>query len=86
MNNLGLAVTALGTLSGIIIGIVKKPYRRIGYGIAAGSLLVGLPLTFMSDEAKTESLGKLSDIKTEVEGALKKVGVDVKSNDIIDTD
>lgn len=86
MKSVHLAVTALGALSGIIIGIVKKPYRRIGYGITAGSLLVGLPVSFMSQEAETESVSKLSDLQTEINAALKKVGIETDSNGIIDTE
>lgn len=84
MNKIGLVVTVIGSIAGIVIGIVKKSYRTIGFGITLGSLFVGLPVTFMSDEAQTESLGKLSDTETEVKKVLTKFGIDLGSNSIID--
>lgn len=89
-DSLGLIITTLGTLTGIALSLTSTKFKRVGMGIAGGSLIVGLPLTFMSSEARTESVTSLSDITGKAEQKLKEVGdtlgIDTDLSGIIPTD
>jgi len=79
----GMIITIIGTVSGILISMLKKGYTQIGKGIAIGSLLVGLPLTFLGvsgmGDLSTETKGTLSAMASDLEQGLKDAGEKLKS-------
>lgn len=43
----GLVITCLGAVTGIALSLGSKKHKKLGQGIAAGSIIVGLPITFL---------------------------------------
>lgn len=78
----GMIITIIGAVSGILISMLKKGYKQIGQGIAIGSLIVGLPMTFFGvsgmGDLSSESKGTLSAMATDLEKGLKDTADKIK--------
>lgn len=73
----GLVITIIGAVVGVLISMFKKGYKQIGQGIAIGSLIVGLPLTFFG-------VGGMGGLSAEAEGTMSKMSTDIEKS-ITDT-